>query len=90
MSTHCHDDSFGVLYGTRGTPIGIIFVTRLLNGTTPPLVFVVVVVVVVTDVQRRTPVQNPSVCVFLTWRLHGLGLLPDGVMMCVMYEDDER
>ena len=27
MSTHCQLPSFGVLYGTRGTPIGIIRVT---------------------------------------------------------------
>ena len=27
MSTHCHPPDWGVLYGTRGTPMGIIFVT---------------------------------------------------------------
>ena len=27
MSTHCHEFSFGVLYGTRGTPMGIIVAT---------------------------------------------------------------
>jgi len=31
MSTHCQPPSFGVLYGTLGTPIGIILVTCLLN-----------------------------------------------------------
>ena len=28
MSTHCHEFSFGVLYGTRGTPMGIIVATE--------------------------------------------------------------
>ena len=37
MSTHCHIFSPGVLYGTRGTPIGIIVVTCFL-----PFVFVIV------------------------------------------------
>jgi hypothetical protein len=28
ISTHCHEFSFGVLYGTRGTPMGIIVATE--------------------------------------------------------------